>query len=318
MGKKATRNGGGRPGAAAAVNPGAGAIPAVAASAGCPTCGQPNPPPGTWTTSADWGQPVYAVGTLTAQTPTIGVEKELAQLTAGAHQGDQVEVELLQQVLRNPDTAYLGRHLSWVFASEGIDTFTVMPRTETDLTRLAEVLSPTEAEEVVHAVVGRTVPCPRDAPCAASGLPTVHADQVLAFTLQEFAAALPENEGPADEKSPAARGKAGRAESEAVVRRLFLQLTRGAGNRGLADEHRARNYLALRYPAIYHAVRQAQRDGKVLVGVDARHSHSADRHMVAVRLTVRNPQTDLTEHYQCLVDVTEPFPFLITGLQPVY
>jgi hypothetical protein len=129
---------------------------------------------------------------------------------------------------------------------------------------------------------------------------------------------LPEDGRSADEKPAAARGKAGRAEFEAVVRRLFPRLTRGAGNRGLADEHRARNYLALRYPAIYHAVRQAEADGKVLAGVDARHSHSADRHVVAVRLTVRSPRTDLTEHYQCLVDVTESFPFLITGLQPVY
>ena len=318
MGKKAAGNGGGGPGAAGAVNPGAGANPAVAASAGCPTCGQPNLPPGTWAASAGWGQPVYAVGTLTAQTPSLGVEKELAQLTAGAHQGDQVEVELLQQVLRNPETSYIGWHLSWVFASEGVDTFTVLPRTETDLARLAEVLSPAGAEEAVHAVVGRTVPCPMDGPCAASGLPTVQADQVLAFTLQQFAEALSEDERSAGEKPAAARGKASRAEFEAVVRRLFPRLTRGAGNHGLADEHRARNYLALRYPAIYHAVRQAEGDGKVLAGVDARHSHSADRRAVAVRLTVRNPRMDLTEHYQCLVDVTESFPFLITGLQPVY
>jgi hypothetical protein len=149
-------------------------------------------------------------------------------------------------------------------------------------------------------------------------LPTVHADQVLAFTLQDFAAELPGDEKSANDKPAAARGTAGRAELEAVVRRLFLRLTRGAGNHGLADEHRARNYLALRYPAIDHAVRQAEAEGKVLAGVDARHSHSTDRHVVAVRLTVRNPRTDITEHYQCLVDVTESFPFLITGLQPVY
>ena len=293
---------------------GAGANPAVAASAGCPTCGQQSAAPGAGAASAGWGLPVYAVGALTAQTPAIWVEKELAQLTAGAHQGDQIEVELLQQVLRNPETAYIGWYLSWVFASEGVDTFTVLPRTDSDLARLAEVLVPAGGEEVVHAVVGRTAPCPGDAPCAASGLPTVQADQVLAFTLQQFAEALPEDANASGKKAAAA----GRAEFESVVRRVFPRLTRGAGNRGLADEHRARNYLALRYPAIYHAVRQAEGEGKILAGIDARHSHTADRHAVAVRLTVRHPRTDLTEHYQCLVDVTGVFPFLITGLQPVY
>jgi hypothetical protein len=37
-------------------------------------------------------------------------------------------------------------------------------------------------------------------------------------------------------------------------------------------------------------------------------------HMTAVR----NPRTDVTEHYQILVNVAGAFPFLITGLQPVY
>jgi hypothetical protein len=46
---------------------------------------------------------VYAVGLLSPQFPSIGVEKEFAQLTAGAHQGDRIEVGLLQQALANPD-----------------------------------------------------------------------------------------------------------------------------------------------------------------------------------------------------------------------
>ena len=37
-----------------------------------------------------------------------------------------------------------------------------------------------------------------------------------------------------------------------------------------------------------------------------------------IYVTACRPGTDITEHYQCLVDVTESFPFLITGLQPVY
>jgi hypothetical protein len=130
---------------------------------------------------------------------------------------------------------------------------------------------------------------------------------------------MPEDEGLSDEKSPAAKGKGGRAEFEGVVRNVFMRLTRGAALTGFADDERGLAYVACEYPAIYHAIRQANRDGKVLVGADARHSHSADRRMVSVRLTVRHPRTDLTERYQCLVDVTEPvFHFLVTGLQPAY
>ena len=286
------------------------------ASVDCPTCGQPSPSPSVQVRPVATTQPVYAVGQLSPQFPSIGVEKEFAQLTAGAHQGDRIEVGLLQQQLANPDNAYLARHLCWVFASSGVDAFTVLPRDDTEITRLVEVLSPEAPGDPVHVVIGRTISNADDSPCAASGLPAVRADQVLAFTPAEFAAAMPEDASDGDDAgaSPAP----GSPEFQAVVRGVFARLTRGAGNRGFGDEHRARNYVALRYPPIYHAVRQAQRDGKVLVGIDAQHSHAADRRLVSVRLTVRHQRTDITERYQCLVDVTEVFPFLITGLQPIY
>lgn len=301
-----------------------GALPATAApnpalmpSIDCPACGQPDPSPGVSVRSAVRTQPVYAVGQLSPQIPSIGVEKEFAQLTAGAHQGDRLEVGLLQQVLANPDNAYLARHLCWVFASSGVDTFTVRPRDDAEIARLVEMLSPEAPDDLVHVVVGSTTSSDADSPCAASGLPAVRAEQVLAFTPTEFAVAMPEEEGAGGSDAPAS-SSAGSAEFQTVVRGVFTRLTRGAGNRGFADEHRARNYVALRYPPIYHAVRQAQRDGKVLVGIDAQHSHAADRRLISVRLTLRHPRTDITERYQCLADVTEVFPFLVTGLQPVY
>ena len=265
---------------------------------------------------------MYAVGSLTPQFSRIDVEKEFAQLSSGAHQGDQIDVGLLQQLLRNPDNAYLGRHLCWVFTSDGVDTFTVEPREDAEIARLLDALPPDESRDVVHVIVGRTVPASINSPCAAAGLPVVQADQVLAFTLDEFAAALPGDGGTGGgsngQNSPPTGSKTDRTEFEAVVRRLFLRLTRKAGNRGFADEHRALNYVALRYPPLYQTVWQAQRDGKVLVGVDAQHSHSADHRLVSVRLTFRNPRTDITEGYHLLVDVTGVFPYLVRGLQPTY
>jgi hypothetical protein len=262
---------------------------------------------------------VYAVGRLSSVIPTIGIEKGLAQITAGAHQGDQVEVDLLQRVLSSPDTAWVGRYLCWGFASEGLDTFIVLPRDDADVARLAEVLPPAEREEVVHVVVGRTVPSPPNWPCAASGLPAVQADRVWAFTLQEFASAMPENEASGGEQPAAASNNTDRAEFEAVVHGVFLRLTRSPGNHGFAPEHVARNFVACEYRGLYAAVRQAQREGKNLLGIDAQHSHSADRSVVSVRPTFRHPRTDITERLQCFVDVTEAsFPFLITGLQLVY
>jgi PatG C-terminal/PatG Domain len=289
----------------------------LAEAAGCRTCGLSNPSLGTQMNAT--GEAVYAVGVLRPQIPTLGVAAAFAQLTEGTTQGDQVEVEHLQRLLRNPESAYLGRHLCWRFASGGLDTFTVLPQSHNDVERLAEVLSPAEAEEVVHVIVGRTVPDPTDWRCAASGLPAVQADRVMAFTLSEFAAAMPDGEPSVGEQPSAGDSNGDRTEFEAVVREVFLRLTRRTGNRGLAPEDIACNHVAVEYPAFHRMVWQARRDGKVLMAIDTQHSHSADRLVVAIRATFRDPRTHITERLQLLDDVTEPsFPFLLTGLERVF
>src|SRR5262249_46665483 len=150
--KKAMPDTGGGGEAPGGANPLAAGDPAVAASVDCPPCGQPNPGPGSRATPPSWGQPVYAVGRLRPGVASLGVEKEFAQLAAGEHVGDQVDVDLLRRVLSDPDNAYLARHLCWFFSGGGIDSFIALPR-EAELERLVEALSPAGAEGVVHAVV---------------------------------------------------------------------------------------------------------------------------------------------------------------------
>lgn len=274
-----------------------------------------------------WRGPVYAVGQLAPQFPSLGVEKEFAQLTRGAT-GRLVEAELLREVLSDPDNRFFGRHLCWVFTTQQVDAFVVLPREDADVTRLVELLPSGDSDDVVHVVVGRSVsPGALDSPCPESGLPMVVADQLLAFTLDEFAAALPDSDAETDSErapsapgiEPAADGGGGsREQFQAVVRDVFHRLTRRADNYGISEEHRALNYVALRYPPLYHAVAQAFDNGKMLVGVHARHGHSSTRRLVSVVLTFRHRRTEITERYQCLVDVSEVFPFMVTRLQPVY
>jgi hypothetical protein len=238
-------------------------------------------------------------------TASIGADKQLAQLTGGAHQGDRVEVGLLREVLGRRDNAYMGSYLAWVVSSGGVDTFTVVPQDADEVARLAEVLSPREDGDVVHVIVGKTVPAPPESPSAAAGLPAVQTCQVMAFTLPEFAAAMPEGEDS--------------GEFEDLVRRVFLRLTNGAAVPGFTDEQRAGAYVAVQYPAFYHAIRREQHQGKILAGVYARHSHSADRRLVSVGFGMRDPRADTTDGWECLVDVTEPcLHFLVTGLRPAY
>jgi hypothetical protein len=142
---------------------------------------------------------------------------------------------------------------------------------------------------------------------------------VLAFTLQELAAGMPEDQPARGEKSSTAGKTADRAEFESLVRNVFLRLTNGAALPGFTDEQRALAYVGSMYAPYYFAIRQAQREGKVLTRVYARHAHSPDRRVVSVGFTVRHPRTEIVEGAECLVDVTEPcLHFLVTGLRPRY
>jgi hypothetical protein len=308
------------------------AVPAVSASlaantaAGapsvqCPTCGQPRRADSGAARGSGWSGNVYAVGRIVPQFPSESVEKEFAQLAADVDPGGGGEIELLQRVLEDPDNRYLARHVCWVFTIQEIETFVVQPRDDADVTRLVELMEPDEAEDVVHVVIGHAAHAGRtDAECSSLGLPSVIADQMLGFTLDEFAEAMSAGQADGADAEPPADANGdddARRHFRAVVRRVFLRLTRSTGNYGMADEHRARNYVALRYPSFYAAVLQAYREGKMLVSVDARHVHSSTRRVVSVGFTVRH-RTDITERYHCLVDVLDLFPFLIKRLEPTY
>ena len=92
-----------------------------------------------------------------------------------------------------------------------------------------------------------------------------------------------------------------------------------ADNAGATDEHRALNYLAVRYQAIYAMMSMMYNDNNSLTSVEAQPSRlSGTRKIVDVVFTFTNRQTDVAEKYFGRVDVTEKFPFLVTKMSPYY
>jgi len=263
---------------------------------------------------------VYAIGRIVPQFPNLGVEKEFAQLGGGAAAQPQgtVETDELIEALRNPDNAYLARQLCWMFSAGDVEAFTLVCQDDAQAHRLVEALPyAAQAEQTVQVVVG-TIGFPgADDPCAGSGLPAVRVDHHLAFTVDEFIDALAAEDRGGD-GDDADHGQEPDESFRAAARDLFARLTRRSNNRGIAEEHRALNYVALRYPPLYRVRADAYRENKTLIDVEARHSHSSNRRLVAVRLVFRDRRTDVVERYQCLVDVTDRFPFLAAPLTQVY
>jgi hypothetical protein len=250
---------------------------------------------------------VYAIGRIEARFPRLSVEKEFAQATGRADTAGQTDQEAFYKVLSKPDNRYLARSMCWVLTVQGLDTYVVQPRDPRDFDRLVEAIRPQPSPLNIDAVIGVRGPiAPPDA-CNGLMLPIVMFDQVYSFDRDALIKAIPRPDKMTDKQFTAAAGE--------VLDRI-LQM---ADNAGAADEHRALNYLVMRYPAIYaKAAEQFERDCS-LTAVDVVPSPlGGTRKICDVIVSYTNRKTDFIEKCHVRVDVTEEFPFLVSKLSPYY
>jgi hypothetical protein len=90
-------------------------------------------------------------------------------------------------------------------------------------------------------------------------------------------------------------------------------------NAGATDDHRALNYLAMRYPGIYaKAAEEFARDFSLTAIAVLPSPLSGTRKIVDIVFSHTNRNTDFTEKFFVRADVTEEFPFLVTKLSPYF
>lgn len=270
-----------------------------AAEPACPSCGGVMP-----TMSASH---VYAIGRMEARFPSVSLEKEFAQVVSRAETSGKTDQQTFYAVLSNPDNRYIARQLCWVLTVKGLECYLVQPRDPADFGRLIETIRPEPSPLDIDIVIGLRGPiAPPDA-CNGLTLPLVALNQVYSFDRAALIDALPRGAKGSEKQFKAA--------SEAVLDRI-LDLT---DNLGAMDEHRATNYLAMRYPGIYaKAAEQFERDFS-LSAVTVRPSRlSTTRRIVDVIFSFTNRTTDFTEKFAVSCDVTDEFPFLVTKLSPYY
>jgi hypothetical protein len=132
-------------------------------------------------------------------------------------------------------------------------------------------------------------------------------DQIYSFDRQSLIKSIPKPEG--------AKAK----EFAVAAAELFDRFMQMTDNAGATDEHRALNYLAVRYPAIYAKAAEQFAANASLSAVDVRPSAlSGTRKVVEVILSFTDRTTDVADKFFTRVDVTEQFPFLVTKLSPYF
>lgn len=251
---------------------------------------------------------VYALGRIHARIPSLGIEKELAQLTGRTETAGLTDRETLSKVLSSRANRYLARRVCWVFAIEGIDTYILKPEDDAGLEQLIASLRAAPRPTDIDVVVGRRGGLSSPSMCNGLIVPIVLTDQVYSFDVDELVAGLP----------TCTQQQGGTSEAVATEE-VFFRLAQMAGNAGADDDHRALNYLTVRYPNMYALAAQHFERGCALTGIEVRPSRlSSARKVVEVIFAFASRVTDFTSKYACRVDVTEEFPFLMSKLSPFY
>ncbi len=250
---------------------------------------------------------VHALGRVMARFPSLAVEKEFAQAAGRAETTGLTDQQTFHSVLSKKENRYLVRKMCWVFTVQGMETYILKPRDPVDFELLVETIRPVPSPVDIDVVIGMKGPIALPEMCNGLMVPIVGFDQMYSFDIEALIKSIPRPETIPEEQF------------EAVAKELYWRIMQMTDNAGATDEHRALNYLAVRYPAIYAKAAEEFGRNYSLTAVEVRHSPlSGVRKIVDVIFSYTQRETDFTEKCFVRVDMTEEFPFLVSKLSPYY
>jgi hypothetical protein len=273
----------------------------------CPTCGD-----GSETGAGDayTPTPVYALGRVEAHFPSLGVEKEFAQ--AGARSGAAgTDAEVTKKALQ--EHRYLARQVCWVFRISGMETYLLRPRDPADFALLIEAVREDPASTDMDLVIGWLGR--GHATCGMYTLPVVTFDQLYSFDRASLLNSIPRPATEGGEKYDQEADAAFNRTAAEVLERTAMMID----NAGATDEHRALNYLAVRFDGIYKRTAQAHNENQRLRDISVEPAPvSSTRKILDVILTYADRTTDVPDYCFVRVDVEEEFPFLVGPLKQYF
>lgn len=250
---------------------------------------------------------VYAIGRVETSFPNQSVEREFAQATGREDSSGLTDREAMVSVLTGAGNRYLARQLCWVLSIEGMPTYILQPTDPRDFDLLVESLRPTPTNDDMDVLVGVRGPTAPPEMCNGLELPLVAVEQLYSFAREELISAIPKTKGLSDERF------------ESASNELLTRIMQVADNAGSADDHRALNYLAVRYPALYATASDMQTRNMSLSAIEARPSRLAmTERIIDVIFTFTHRETDVPERFFVRVNVSSMFPFLVSKMAPYF
>jgi hypothetical protein len=253
---------------------------------------------------------VYALGQIDARFPSLSIEKEVAQAVKTSDNAGRTDRQTLKATISAGENRYLARNMCWVFVIEGLETYILVPRDPLDLDLFVEAYREEPRRDDLDVVIGVRHHLAPPEMCNGLALPVVVVDQLYSFDRDSLIESIPKPDSVPDKDLRKFRSAAGQ---------LFDQLTQLADNAGAIDEHRALNYLTVRYPRAYAVTTEKHNRNFSFTGVEVIPSRlSGPRSVVDVVFSYTHRETDVVEKEFLRVDVTEQFPFLVTKMGPYY
>ncbi|MFD3502579.1 hypothetical protein ACFWWT_27680 [Streptomyces sp. NPDC058676] len=250
---------------------------------------------------------VYALGQIQVRFPSLGVEKEFAQVVGRAESPDLTDEAALHRVLSDPDNRYLVRQLCFVLSIQGVETYVLRPRDSAGYDLLIEAIRPVSSPSDLDVVIGMRGPVAPPEVCNGLTVPVVTFEQIYSFDSVELIRAVKR-----PDEIPA-------KDFETASRKLLDRLLQIGDNSGTTDEHRAMNYAAVRNDKIYRETVREYAKGFRLSAVDVCPSRlSGSRKILDIVFSYTSRKTDVTEKSFVRIDVTEMFPFTRTNWSPYY
>ena len=200
---------------------------------------------------------VYAIGRIEARFPTLSVEKEFAQAVKPAQTAGKTDHATMMAVLSDRKNRYLARQMCWVFTIQGMDTYILIPR-DADIELFVEALRDQREPNDIDVVIGMRGGIAPPGLCNGLMVPVVEVDQIYSFSRQQLLNEVP-------------RPKAEKPDQFVkTVGEIFNRVMLMTDNAGATAAHRALNYLAMRYPAVYTLAAEQFAKDCSLTSVDVR------------------------------------------------
>ena len=253
---------------------------------------------------------IYAIGKVVHRFPNRSLELELAQATGRRPEEEArglTREEVVYRALTDAANRYIARQICYVLNIEGLETYILVPSDPLDIDRLAEALRPAPGVEDINVIIGRKRQIAPPEMCNGLMVPIVIVDQIYSFDRDTLMKAIPKRKGVSDDQF--------RKTTDA----LFNHIIQIADNAGAIDEHRALNYLAVRYDEIYHRTQLMQDENYSFTAVEVRPSRlSGIQKIVDVIFSYENRANRAVQKWFCRVDVTSEWPFLVSPMQEYF